>query len=179
MIVLAVVGSRDSAYFYIPFTLISTFDLLVYSVSIAITVEGAFDERQATAIARRAVRNFARLFLPAVVVLVVAAPLLLRVFGEDYAREGAGVLRLFAVATLFRAVIFLYVALKRLEGKGLATAVCSAVDFVILLGLCIVLGPAMGLNGIGLAWLISAALLAAAVAPSLVRTLLARSDDAP
>ena len=179
MVVLAVVGSRDSAYFYIPFTLVSTFDLLVYGVSIAITVEGAFDERQASAIARRAVRNFARLFLPAVVVLIVAAPLLLRVFGEDYAREGTGVLRLFAAATLFRGVIFLYIALKRLEGKGLATAVCSSVDFVVLLGLCILLGPSMGLDGIGVAWFVSSALVAIAVAPSLVRTLRARWDDEP
>jgi len=106
-----------------------------------------------------------------VVILVAAAPLLLMPFGGDYAREGTDLLRLCAAASLFRAVLFLFIALKRLEGRGRPSLVSSAADFILLIGLSVILGPALGLAGIGLAWLISNAVVGLAVAPSLWRAL--------
>lgn len=101
--------------------------------------------------------------------MVVAAPVILLPFGEDYVRESTSVLRLLACGCVFYAAIALYVAIARLEGRTAGILRVEAVKVPLLLGGAVVLSGPLGIEGVALAWLVSIGLVASAVAPSLVR----------
>ena len=73
-------------------------------------------------------------------------------FGHAYAEHGAGVLRLLLCASVFRAVIALFSAVSRVQGRGLRLAWSSLPCW------CSCLAPdpagdADGIEGVGAAWL--------------------------
>lgn len=171
LVVIARLGSEASAWFYMPFTLIVAFDLLFYAVTTSMTVEGAHGEQQAAELLHTVVRRFLVLLVPAVLLIVAAAPLLLAPFGSEYADEGAGALRLLACASLFRALVSLFTASARLAGRGRPILAAQATLFVLVVGLAVVLADPLGLEGVALAWLAGNAVVGIAVAPSLLRGL--------
>jgi O-antigen/teichoic acid export membrane protein len=177
LIVIALLGSAESAWFYMPFMIVTAFDLLFFNIGTALTVEGALAEQRADALAHAAARRFAILLLPGVVVMVAAAPLVLLPFGSEYADNGAAVLRLLALSSIFQAAVTLYVALLRLRRRGGEIAVLASAQCLLRLGLAVVLGELIGLEGIALAWLVATALVACAILPRLVRSL--RSPRSP
>ncbi len=172
LVVVAVLGSRENAYFYIAFTLVLVFDMLFHSVGVSLVVEGARAGDEIRALAVRVVRRFAALLLGGVVVMVAAAPLLLLPFGPEYVRESAPVLRLLACASLFRGVIVLYSALARVRGQGGRILAAEGAATALLIAAVFVLAPRLGIEGVALAWLGANAVVALAVLPALVRTLL-------
>jgi O-antigen/teichoic acid export membrane protein len=171
VLVVALLGSSSNAYFYMAFTIVVTFDLLFLNVAASLTVEGAYDEARVPLLVRSVVRRFARLLVPGVLFLVVAAPLVLLPFGSDYARQGTTALRLMALASLFRAVIALYIAISRLRGRGGPILRVQSAFSVVLVVLAVLLSGPLGVEGVALAWLIAAAVVALAVAPFLLRYL--------
>lgn len=177
IVVVGLLGSTENAYFYMPFQIVYSFDLLFLNVTISLTVEGALDEVRAAELTRKVVRHFGGLLIVGVVILVAAAPVLLLPFGHAYAANGAPVLRLLAIGSLFRATVFLYSAVSRLQGRGGRILLAEGSLCVLLLGLVFPLGHQLGLTGIALAWVISAAAVAVAVAPHLVRTLRSAQND--
>lgn len=177
VLVVALLGSSSNAYFYMAFTIVVTFDLLFLNVAASLTVEGAYEEARVPLLVRSVVRRFARLLVPGVLVLVVAAPLVLLPFGSDYARQGTTVLRLMALASLFRAAIALYIVISRLRGRGGPILRAQSAFSVLLIGLAVLLSGPLGVEGVALAWLIAAAAVALAVAPSLLRFLRAARTE--
>lgn len=177
LIVIAQLGNTASAHFYMPFMLIVAFDLLFYNVTTSMTVEGAHDEGRTAQLAATVARRFLVILIPAALVICAAAPLLLIPFGEDYVDAGTGVLRLLALASIARAIVCLYVATARLQGRGRAILASQASVFAGVVALALALAEPLGLPGIGVAWLAGNAVVAIVVGPSLLRLL--RSGAAP
>jgi O-antigen/teichoic acid export membrane protein len=178
LLVVALLGSTENAYFAIPFALAMTFDLLFHNGATSLTVEGAHDERAARDLTRRLVR---RVFGPLALVAfcsALVAPLLLWPYGPDYVTEGGAVLRLLLLAGVFRATIYLFIAIMRLRRQSGVIMATEGTLFVLLLTLTLTLGPALGREGVGIAWLVANGVVALSVAPWIVRFLRA-SDDAP
>lgn len=171
LLVVALLGSDANAYFFIPFTIVVTFDLLFLNVTAALVVEGAHDEPAIPYLVRAAVRRFVPLLVLGVLVLVLAAPFILAAFSPDYAREGTDVLRLMALGSLFRAVMALFVAIQRLRRRGRAIIVIQSTFSTLLIGLIILLADSLGIEGVGLAWLIGAGMGALLATPLVVRFL--------
>jgi len=169
--VVALLGDRANAYFYVAFTLATLLDVLVYNAVTALVVEGAHAEDDLPALARVAVVRLLAPLAAAALLLVAAAPLALRVFGPDYPHEATGVLRLLACALPFRAAVFLFDAVCRIEGRGGRILATHAAGFAALVPLTLVLAGPLGLAGVGIAWLAASALVAAVVTPLLARTL--------
>ncbi|MHB8604362.1 MAG: hypothetical protein ACYDCK_03820, partial [Thermoplasmatota archaeon] len=98
-LVLAVDGAAPAAYFGIAWTAASVVFLASAAISRSVLAELARDGPAARA---RVLRRAARLHLwtvaPAALVLAVAAPLLLSVFGRDYARGGGAALTVLAAS---------------------------------------------------------------------------------
>ncbi len=181
LLVVALLGSTENAYFAIPFALAMAFDLLFLNGATSLTVEGAHDERAARDLTRRLVR---RVFGPLGAIAVaaaVAAPVLLWPFGPDYVRESSSVLRLLLLAGLFRATIFVFIAVMRLRRQSGAIMAVEATLFAILLTLTLTLGPRLGREGVGIAWLLANGAVALAVMPWLLRFMRpgVDIDDAP
>ena len=104
-------------------------------------------------LARRSMRMTASLLVPVTAGIALAAPLLLSVFGHDYADHSAGALRWLCLASLVGSLnylgdVVLNVRVDRLE--YLFANVCGSVS--VLLGALI--GAGHGVTGIGAGWVV-------------------------
>jgi O-antigen/teichoic acid export membrane protein len=79
--------------------------------------------------------------------------LILRLFGPDYAAEGAALLRLLALAALPYGVNALFLALARVRRQIGRVIGIQGAQCVLILSLSYALLPAMGITGVGIAWL--------------------------
>ena len=172
LLILSILGSTQNAYYYVALTIILGLEALVSNAGMSLTVESAFEGHRLRGLARVVFKRSLMLMVPCALLLIVAAPILLSPFGEDYAREATPLLRILGVAVVFRTVILVFQAVARSRGRGRSLLVVDVVLFSLLIGLTVVLTPPFGLEGAGLAWLISNGVMALAVAPSLIRFLM-------
>ena len=171
ILIVGFIGSRQNAYFYIPFMIVSSFDLVFLNVTSSLTVEGALATSRLPALMRMSVRRFRPLLVGGVLALIVGANVVLLPFGAEYVRGGATVLRVLAAASAFRVIGALFVVICRIEGRGGQILALQASVFVIVTGLAVVLGRAHGIDGVAFAWLIANAAVGCAVAPRVWRVL--------
>jgi O-antigen/teichoic acid export membrane protein len=171
LLVVALVGTQENAYFYIAYTIITSFELLFINIVTSLMVEGAFDEQRIVELSRRVARRLAAVAVPGSVVLIVAAPLLLSPFGPEYSREAAPVLRILACATIFRAIAALFIGIQRLHGRGLPIVMVSGLRVAVLLPLTVLLAGPLGIDGVAIAWLAASVPVALFITPWLVRFL--------
>ena len=118
LLVLALLGSHASAFFYIPFTLAGAFEPAVRQRCGLAHRRGRLRRDPHGRAGATVARRLAVVALAGAVVFVVAAPLVLLPVGTEYAHEGSTALRLFGCALLFRAAAALYIGVNRLRGEG-------------------------------------------------------------
>lgn len=176
VIVLGLAGAETSGHFYVA-TLIGTSVQLIPTVfATSLLVEASGGHSDSSRDLTRVARHLVVLLLPVVLILVIAAPLILEVFGHEYAVAGSDTLRLLALAGLPYAVNQLAFAKLRVERRVGAIVVAQAV----LAGTIVVGSSAavqlLGISGIGLVVLVAHAAVAAVMLrtelPGLVRSLL-------
>jgi O-antigen/teichoic acid export membrane protein len=177
LMTVALVGAAENAYFYVPFALVTTFDLMFFGATTSLTTVGARSPERARELTGLLMRRLLTIQVPVAALLVLVAPLLLIPFGPDYVEHGTAPLRLLLAASCCRAVLFLFIAVARLQGNGGRLLLVQAAMTGMLIPLVLLLAPTEGLSGVGLAWLITHAVLALAVVPSLVSFL--KDSDAP
>lgn len=169
VIVASQVSSVDNAYFYITTTIGGTVNLLAINMGASLTVEGAHDPALLAANTRSALRRMATIMLPVCGILFLAAPMILRMFGQGYADAATPLLRWFAVGALLRVVMETYFAVQRAQSKTSGIAWLQGLLCVLVLGLTLLLLPRMGLTGAGIAEISSLAVIVAIAAPKLYR----------
>jgi O-antigen/teichoic acid export membrane protein len=170
LLVIGILGARQSAYFAMPFTIAIAFDTFAYSACTSLVVEAALDGESLPALTMLFIRRVVALLIPAAAVLALAAPVVMLPFGHAYAQHGAGVLRLLMCASLLRIVIALFSALSRAHGRGLRLAVAELALLLIVLGAAVPLAHSHGIDGVAAAWLGANAVICAAVLPLISRT---------
>ncbi|MFF8644488.1 lipopolysaccharide biosynthesis protein [Streptomyces sp. NPDC015345] len=169
VIVASQVSSVDNAYFYITTTIGGTVNLLAINMGASLTVEGAHDPALLAANTRAALRRMTVIMLPVCGILFLAAPLVLRVFGQGYADAATGLLRWFAVGALLRVVMETYFAVRRAQSETSGIAWLQGLLCVLVLGLTLILLPRMGLTGAGIAEIAGLTVIVAIAAPKLYR----------
>jgi O-antigen/teichoic acid export membrane protein len=142
LMVIAILGARESAYFAMPFTIAVAFDTFAYGACTSLVVEAS--------LAHERLRDL----VPAVVLLVLAAPLVMLPFGHEYSKHGAGVLRLLLCASLLRLCIALFSAVSRVRGHGLRLGLVELALLALVLGPAVPLAHASGIEGVATAWLL-------------------------
>jgi O-antigen/teichoic acid export membrane protein len=168
LLIVSSLGEEENAYFYIPQIIATAVDLFVINLMTSLVVEASRDLSAIGHMSRLIVKRITFLVLPAVVFIIVAAPLFFMVLPGNYGDEGTTVLRLLALATLPRVVIALSNSLSRLDQKTHQVTILQAVHAALIIGLAVVLMPIMGINGAALAILLSATIVAVAVMPKLI-----------
>lgn len=171
VLIVGIVGTTANAYFYIPFMIVSSFDLLFLNVTSSLTVEGALARARLPSLVRDVARRVKWQLTVGVVVLVGAASLILAPFGAAYVTAGVPVLRLLACASAFRCVGAVYVAICRVEGRASRILAMQGAVFALVVAGTVVLGRSHGINGVAAAWLIANALTGLVVLPHVRRTL--------
>jgi len=167
LIVVAQLGTADNGYFYIPFTIATTFDRLSIAVAMSLTTEVARTPSRAAELIHKAVTRFGLIEVPIVLLVIAAAPLLLLPFGHGYSQHGSTLLRLMIAASCFRSVTFLYFAIARLRGRGRGLIIPQMSIAAVLISSIALLGSSWGLTGVGVAWLATFVAAAALLTPGL------------
>lgn len=171
LLVLGLLGSRSNAYFYLPLLIVLALDTLFANACTSLLAAGSTQVSRQPELARMMARRAAELLVPAVLLLGVLAPWLLRVFGTDYAEEATTLTRFLAIASIPRAAHSLYAALARFRGDGRAILWRQVLSATGLFAGTALLAPPLGLPGVGLAWLGASLLVLVTVLPGLVRAL--------
>lgn len=163
---------REAAYFYVPWTISIGLQLIALNMTISLTVEAALDESRLRQLTRRALAVTMWIVVPVAVVSAVAAPLILGAFGAAYAAEGDTLLVLLALAAVPNVLQTLGLAVARVQHRGRLVLAIQASQCVLALGLSAVLLPRHGIEGVGIAWLVSQVVVSAGVVAGPLRPLL-------
>jgi O-antigen/teichoic acid export membrane protein len=156
----------ELAYFATAQVVSSVVGLVPYLFAFSLFAEAANDEGLLRRLIRRTFPLGLLASFLAVVVAEVTAPLVLRLFGPEYAAHGTTVLRLLLLSALPYVVKDHYVAVRRAQGRlGSATRVLSLAT-VGEVGAGIVGGVLWGLNGLALGWAAAATIEALLLLPA-------------
>ncbi len=155
IIVLERAGPAPAAYFFLAWTVSYVLYLVGRNFSMSMLTETALAPSRASELTYRTMRQTALLLIPAVAVVVATAPLVLRIFGEDYSAEGADLLRLLALASLPGIVTTAYIALLRAQRRMKAMLIFTLAMSAVVLPLSWVLLDSLGIVGVGVGWLVA------------------------
>ena len=121
---------------------------------------------------RRALRQTMLLICPLAALTAIAAPWLLLAFGADYADAGGTLLRILALGQLPNVFVALGISVARIEHRGRIVVAALGAQAVLVIGLSALLIPGMGIEGVGVAWLVSQTAVAAYLLAGVLRPLL-------
>jgi O-antigen/teichoic acid export membrane protein len=169
IIVAAEVGTRITAYFYIPWTISTGVQLVAMNMTTSLTVEVAYDESKLSDYCRSVMVQTMRLVVPIAITLMVGASYILLVFGHAYSREGATCLRLLAIATIPNVVVALGIGVARIHHDGRMALLIPGIGSVVSIGLSLALLPRLGIDGAGWGWLVGQLIVAAWLLAGLLR----------
>lgn len=161
LIVLARLGAAEAAYFSLAWVIAYTMYLFSLNMGSSLIVESATDPGRLVENCRRVLRHTGALLTACVVVMAALAPLILRVFGEDYSSHGTMLLRLLLLSALPNLVVEVAVSACRAQRRMATVVWVLAALCSLALALTIVLLPVMGVAGAGAAWLIAQCVVAA------------------
>lgn len=161
IIVLEIAGAKDNAFFYASWSLVWPLRLIAVNVANAFTAQAARDESRIADLWVKATVLILAIFVPLVLVLTIGSNPLLRVlFGREYAQNGDLAMRVLAPGLLPGAFVALAVALARVRRQVRRLLALSVAYSVISLPLSIAFISADGINGAGVAWVVSQAIVA-------------------
>jgi O-antigen/teichoic acid export membrane protein len=160
LVVLEMLGPASSGYTYIAWMLGSLLVSPGMSLAGSAFAEGSNAPHRLTGILARSVALALLLTLPAAMVLGVAAPWVLLLFGPSYAQSASGLLRWLSLAAppvVLTGLYFTYLRVQKQIGRLVTLSVVMA---AIALGVAIALMPRLGIASTGIGWLIGNGLVA-------------------
>ena len=125
------------------------------AVAASLFAEGAHRPGVLPDQARRAGLMIAALLGPALLVFLPIAPMIMGLFGVEYARHGLTLLALLVFSAIPDALTNVYVSMLRVRGQVWRAAGLNVGMAVVALALAWVALPLLGIAGAGLAWLIA------------------------
>lgn len=155
-----VLGPSANAYFYLPSQFAYALFLVIQNMGMSLVTEVALDPRHLSVYSFHILKQTARLILPAVALLMIGAPYLLMLFGQNYSTEGTTLLRLLSLSAIPRIFIVLHFNIARAK-KQISTLIFGQAAYSILtIVLILLLIRPYGVTGIGIAWLVSHSVVA-------------------
>jgi len=155
IMVLNVLGARDSAYAYVAWMLANLIFMISASISTSAFAEGSNEEASMGENMRKALHLTAALSIPAVLLILAMRDRLLTLFGGEYAEHGASLLTILALSALPVGVNNIYFAVERVTGKIKTILALSVFIAGSTLILSYFLMPRCGIAGAGIGWLMS------------------------
>ncbi|HEY6278630.1 MAG TPA: hypothetical protein VIX86_20145 [Streptosporangiaceae bacterium] len=161
LLIIRRLGAAAAAHYSLAWLMGYALYLVSLNMGSSLVVETADDQDRLRARCVRALTHLGKLVVPVVILVVVAAPYLLLVFGRGYARADVGALRLLALSAIPALVTNLAVSVTRSQRRmavvvGIQLSICALVW-----GLASVLMGPLGITGVGAAWFIAQSAVAA------------------
>jgi O-antigen/teichoic acid export membrane protein len=163
VVVFDIVGPDDSAVYSVVWTICYSLYLVPSAMGQSLVAHTAADPSRLAEAARGVLRHSLLLVVPAVLVLVLAAPLVLRFFGEEYAEDGVWVMRLAALSAVPNVLNSVAVSVARVRRRMTHVVGILGALSVTILGMCLLLLPGHGIGWVGLSWLVGQSVVAVVV----------------
>ena len=148
-------GASSNAHFYVAMNIAGILFTVPTMAAMSLFAEGANDEQALKHHISQSLKMSFIILIPAILAVVLLADYLLRLFGQSYAGEAAGLLRILAVSALPLAVNITYLGTKQVEMKVRTMILIAGLTALISLALGYFLIPRLGINGAGVGWLAS------------------------
>jgi len=166
IMVVNLLGAELNAYFYIGWAIGGVLSVIPSAASISLFAEGSYEQEKLGINIWRSLKMVLLLLVPVVVLVLAFADKLLLLFGIAYAENATTLVRILAISSLPLAINIVYLAIKRVEKKLKVIVSLTALVTVVTLGLAYLLLSGMGINGAGIAWLVSQAIIASVIMAS-------------
>jgi O-antigen/teichoic acid export membrane protein len=165
-------SATDAAYFYVPWMISISVELVALNMMTSLTVEAALDMPGLRRLSRRALTQSMRLVVPIAALAALLAPVGLLLFGSEYSDEGTTLLRLLALGAIPNVVAALGAGVARIEHRGWIVTAIQGFQFVVVVASSAVLLPGVGIAAVGIAWTGCQFVLAAALLATVLRPVL-------
>ena len=153
LVVIARVGAATSASFSLAWIIAYSLYLVSINLGSSLVAETSADPTSLHHACRRVRIHLLKVLGPGVAVVVIGAPLLLRLMGSAYAAEGATLLRLLALSALPFIFTATAISAYRTRRDTRPVAIINAAILTVVAVLSMVLLPQIGIAGVGVAWL--------------------------
>jgi O-antigen/teichoic acid export membrane protein len=150
LIVLETLGQEANAHAYMALLLGGVLASPGAALAGSAFAEGAHVPRELDSILGRAATLGLAITVPGSLLIALAAPWVLRLFGADYALEGASLLRWLCLAAPLAVIKSIYFSMLRVNKQVGRLIVSSVVFAVATLGLGAVLMPTLGIAACGI-----------------------------
>ena len=160
IIIVVQVGASANAYFYLSWTIAYALYLVSRNMGMSLITEAAGDQSKLNLYSYRTFIQTARLLVPLVIIIVFAAPNILRLFGKSYSIEGATLLRLLCLSALPNMVTSIYTSVVRVQRRMKPLVLVLTVPYILVIALSYLLMNTYGVVGVGIAWLVSQSFVA-------------------
>ncbi|MBA2720926.1 MAG: hypothetical protein H0U52_17045 [Chloroflexi bacterium] len=177
VIIIDQVGVKAGGQFYIVWVIASSLQLVAPQLTASLTVETAADPSTFRRQGRRTLIGLLRILVPVCLLVALLAPSILSIFGEAYVGE-AGFLRLLVLAIIPQGINSLYVGLARIALRPRRIIAMQVALAALILSMSLLLVGPLGLEGVGLAFLIGQTAVAVVALATALRPLLVREHEA-
>ncbi|MCU1490312.1 MAG: aminoglycoside phosphotransferase family protein [Acidimicrobiaceae bacterium] len=156
-------GARASAFYALAWVVTQVMYLVSISLGSSFVVEAVANPTDLWQRCRQVLGHLMRLLVPAVAIVVVGAPVILRLFGAAYAEAGTTTLRLMALSALPFAVTSTAISSLRVLRRTKVVFALNAVLGLLVGGGTWFALPRYGILAAGISWLGGQVLVASAV----------------
>ena len=169
LIIIAVLTTEASAYFYIPLSISGILAMVAGSVSFSLLAEGSYEPAMLRSQVIKAIKFMPLLLIPGIIILFLFGKPMLSLFGADYAQNSLHLLWLFGLSWLPASLNALYVTIIRVQKRIKPLIYISALVSISTIVLSYLLMNWIGLIGVGIAWLSAQTIVALVVGPLMLR----------
>jgi O-antigen/teichoic acid export membrane protein len=169
LVVTATVSVTANAYYYTASLITGVLSYGAIAMTYALYAVGARDPNNLGPMLRFSLRIAFAVVIVANVVLIFGAPLILRIFGAQYAEHGATVLRILGATVLLMVIKDHYIAIARIRGTVLNAGMLVGAGAVLEIGFGALGGALGGLNWVAAGPLAALALEAAVMSRTVFR----------
>jgi O-antigen/teichoic acid export membrane protein len=180
LIVIERLGAVANAHYYVPSLIYS--GLLLFNVSIirSFLVEAASEPHLMRRHANMALVAMTAVVIPSVIIGVIFASDILRIFGSEYATRGTTLLRMMLLSLPLGSVSLFYSTFAWIDRRVWWMTIRNFVDVVIFFGVMFALIGRYGILSIGIGFLVSSAIQGIFFLPiSIKRYRLTRNSEPP
>lgn len=135
LIILNKLGAPSAGYYYLSYMMANVLFTIAYAVSQSLFAEGSYAERELIELTKRALLFLGATVIPASILLGLAGPLVLGIFGKNYGTNGHAVITILACTGPFLAINVLGSVILSIEKKLKTLAFTSLVYAILISGL--------------------------------------------
>jgi len=153
IIIVKILSGEQNAYFYVAWTIASLLFSIPFAASQSLFAEGSHFEDKLRINANKAIRFVLVLLVPATILVVVLGKWLLLLFGSSYSSNGLTLLWILGSSSIFVGINSVYYTILLVRHRIRELLVLRGLIAVAVLVTSALIMPAMGIVGIGYAWL--------------------------